>query len=57
MVELKSGPPVWCPKQGLQGTGKVDKHVAHQEEPKREEEEIKKGLSNSKPTQNWPISI
>lgn len=34
MVKLKAGPPVWCPKQSLQGTGKIDKHVAHQEKPK-----------------------
>lgn len=34
VVELKAGPPVRRPKQSLQGTGKINKHVAHQEEPK-----------------------
>lgn len=34
MVELKARPPVWCPQQSLQCTGKIHKHIAHQEEPK-----------------------
>lgn len=29
VVELKAGPPVWCPEQRLQSTGEIDKHVAH----------------------------
>lgn len=37
VVELKARPPVWCPQQSLQCTGKIYKHVAHQEEP----EEVK----------------
>lgn len=54
MVELETWPPVWRPKQRLQGTGKVHKHVAHQEEPKqgrkdqgREKTDMKKDLSDS----------
>lgn len=39
VVELEARPPVWCPQQSLQCTGKIHKHVAHQEEP----EEVKKG--------------
>lgn len=34
VVELKTRPPVWGPQQSLQSTGKIYKHVAHQEEPK-----------------------
>lgn len=37
VVELKARPPVRSPQQSLQCTGKIYKHVAHQEEP----EEIK----------------
>lgn len=33
VVELEAGSPVGGPQQGLQGTGQVHKHVAHQEEP------------------------
>lgn len=35
VVEFKTRPPVWCPQQSLQCTGKIYKHVAHQEEPER----------------------
>lgn len=38
MVELKAWPPVRRPEQSLQRTGKIDKHVAHQEEPKERSE-------------------
>lgn len=51
MVELKARPPVWRPQQSLQGAGKIDKHVAHQEEPeeKRTEEETeRKSLKRNK---------
>lgn len=43
VVELKAGPPVWRPKQSLQGTGKINKHVAHQEEPRTEEGRTERG--------------
>lgn len=45
MVKLKARPPVWGPKQSLQSTGEIDKHVAHQEKP---EEERDKNRDRSK---------
>lgn len=42
VVELKARPPVWCPQQSLQGTGKIDKHVAHQEKPEERKREERK---------------
>lgn len=45
VVELKARPPVWRPQQSLQGTGQIDEHVAHQEEPKeRRTEESKRNI-------------
>lgn len=37
MVELEARPPVGGSQQSLQGTGQVNKHVAHQEEPTQTE--------------------
>lgn len=39
MVKFKAWPPVRCPQKGLQGTGKIDKHIAHQEKPKDKRKE------------------
>ena len=38
MVELEAGSPVGGAEQGLEGTGQVDKQVAHQKEPDGERE-------------------
>lgn len=34
VVELEARPPVGSPEQRLNGTGQVDKQVAHEEKPK-----------------------
>lgn len=55
MVELKAWPPVWCPQQSLQSTGKIDKHVAHQEEPKKRMTEERRKEKRERNTQNKKI--
>lgn len=39
VVEFKARPPVWGPKESLQRTGQVYKHVAHEKEPVGETEQ------------------
>lgn len=53
VVELKARPPVWCPQQSLQGTGKIDKHVAHQEEPKRKRDRREGEKYTGKKKADW----